>query len=592
MKEANLPVDGGFAEFLYRFTERPGETMLKKIVGSIQGKILLFFILSFVFIGIVTWQFQKRMVVVSVNDERKEQLYNRGVQLADMTLTAKENYENALIQLAYNRGLSVNLSLHYENYNDVWKGEEEICYLLKEQMMMFLGIENIHVYHDNETFCEDGRYLFRASEEELKAMRLGEWSLDEDGKYRIRSKVNNTYQGVHAVIEFCVDQKYVFGQLLSGMSQEGENCYIYDADWNCVVQAGDSLREDAAAALKQLPEQEVVEDQENRLFQIRVPVGKKWNVIAEYSMESTNDTRQAKAGRVMSTILILYCLATGALLILFLRGIFVRIKNIGGHLEDLNKREFQTLNQLKGYDEISRLENQYNHMIEKLNDTIDELVEAKTREKDLQIKVLESQINPHFLYNTLGMMRWSALDAGSDELVHMLDSMSTFYRLSLSRGRGLISVKKEVELIEAYLALQQFRYDNCVEAEILAEPETQEYLIPKMILQPLVENIYLHGNITLPESRKIKIHISKEEDRIRVMVWDNGCGMSEDVLDKLNHNIDISDERGVGISFIYSSLKTYFGDAGKIHFSSAPGKGTQVDIEMPLWEENNEGIIG
>ena len=566
--------------------------MLKKTVNSIQGKILLFFILSFVFIGIVTWQFQKRMVIVSVNDERKEQLYNRGVQLADMTLTAKENYENALIQLAYNRGLSVNLSLNYKNYNDVWKGEEEICYILKEQMMMFLGIESIHVYHDNQTFCEDGRYLFRASEEEQKAMHLGEWILGEDGKYRICSKVNNTYQGVHAVIEFCIDQNYVFGQLLSGMSQEGENCYIYDEAWNCVVKAGDRIRKDVFLTQKQLPEREVTEDWESRLFQIRVPVGKQWNVVAEYSMENSNDTRQAKAGRVMSTILILYCLVTGALLILFLRGIFVRIKNIGCHLEDLNKREFQTLNQLKGYDEISRLENQYNHMIEKLNDTIDELVESKTREKDLQIKVLESQINPHFLYNTLGMMRWSALDAGSDELVHMLDSMSTFYRLSLSRGRGLISVKKEVELIEAYIDLQQFRYDNCVETEIFAEPETLEYLIPKMILQPLVENIYLHGNITLPESRKIKINISKEADKIQIMVWDNGCGMSEDVLDKLNHNIDLSDERGVGISFIYSSLKTYFGDEGKIHFSSKPGEGTQVDIEMPLWRENNEGIIG
>lgn len=225
-------------------------------------------------------------------------------------------------------------------------------------------------------------------------------------------------------------------------------------------------------------------------------------------------------------------------------------------------------------------------MIEKLKDTINELVEAKTREKDLQIKVLESQINPHFLYNTLGMMRWSALDAGNEELVQMLDNMSSFYRLALSKGRGLISIRKEVELIEAYIALQQYRYDNCVKTEICAEPETLDYLIPKMILQPLIENIYLHGNITLPENRQIRIRISKEQGKVKVMVWDNGCGMSEDVVDKLNHNIDISSgDRGVGISFIYSSLETYFGDAGKIHFTSTSGKGTQVDIEMPLQEE-------
>ena len=200
----------------------------------------------------------------------------------------------------------------------------------------------------------------------------------------------------------------------------------------------------------------------------------------------------------------------------------------------------------------------------------------------MEIKVLESQINPHFLYNTLGVMRWKAVEAENAGLCEIIDNMTTFYRLSLNKGQGLISVKKEMELISAYVALQQYRYDNCVKYKAEVKESVLEVMMPKMILQPLVENIYLHADIVLEEYREIRIKIEKQEEMLLILVYDNGRGMTEEELYNVNHNINLSEEHGVGISFIYSSLQVFYGNAGKMEFMSKLGEGTCVKISFPL----------
>ncbi len=298
-------------------------------------------------------------------------------------------------------------------------------------------------------------------------------------------------------------------------------------------------------------------------------------------------SNKVRAGVAICAILIVYCLIAGIFLISYIQRVTGRIYRIGTNMEEIGSHRFKILDQMRGHDEISRLENQYNGMLKKLEQTIEEMTEIKTKRQSLEIKVLESQINPHFLYNTLGVMRWKALGAENDELCRMIDNMTTFYRLSLSKGQGLITVKNEVELIRAYIALQQYRYDDCVDYHIDVEDEALQILMPKMILQPLVENIYLHADIVLEGKRKIGIEIKKREERIYIKVRDNGNGMTEETLYNVNHNINLSEEHGIGISFIYSSLQVFYGEEGKMEFHSIQGKGTCVEISFPTqtkWE--------
>lgn len=233
-------------------------------------------------------------------------------------------------------------------------------------------------------------------------------------------------------------------------------------------------------------------------------------------------------------------------------------------------------------DEVTVLEIKYNSMLKKLESVIDEMAEVKSQKQKFEFKSLESQINPHFLYNTLGGMRWEALDCGNEKLVAMIDDLTIFYRLSLNKGKGLLTVEQELKLVKAYINIQQMRWDNVVEVTLSLDEEIKEVVIPKMILQPLVENIWLHGNITAEGNRKIMVSAKNLESFVEFKIWDNGDGISEEILDKFKKNTEIDgDSFGIGIQFIRNILKHYYGDNYVYEVNSEKLSGTLVRIELP-----------
>lgn len=221
-------------------------------------------------------------------------------------------------------------------------------------------------------------------------------------------------------------------------------------------------------------------------------------------------------------------------------------------------------------------------MIQKLSNTIDEMAEVKSQKQRFEFKNMESQINPHFLYNTLGVMRWEALETQNQKLVTMIDNLTTFYRLSLNKGYGLLTVAQEFKLVEAYINIQQIRWDNVVDVQISIDSEVRGIIIPKMILQPLVENIWLHGNITAEGNRKIKVSAKDDYSYVELQIWDNGDGIQEEILETLNLNYDLDrDISGIGIRFIRNILKYYYGSNFIYEVVSNQQTGTLVCIKVP-----------
>lgn len=381
---------------------------------------------------------------------------------------------------------------------------------------------------------------------------------------------------------FAIDMEYVFGRYLDDSSEFKGRYFILDEDYEYIAGSGEGqLPELDAWEYELLKNGEVFRDKEQQTILTCVRAGGAWYVLVEYPIAEYSSNK-LHAGTVVFIVLLLYCLIAGGLLVLFMDRIFARLNKIGSNLEEIGKKDFRFLNHLRGHDEISRLENQYNGMVETLSDTIAEMSEMQNKKQQLEIRVLESQINPHFLYNTLGVMQWKALETGDSELCKMIENMTTFYRLSMSKGLGLIPVEKEVEQIKAYIAIQQIRYDYCVDYRIEMEAEAKDILIPKMILQPLVENIYLHAGIVLEGRQKIRIKIYRDEEFLYIHVCDNGSGMDEKTLYNVNHNINLSEERGIGISFIYNSLDMYYSELASLHFQSSMGNGTTAKIKIPI----------
>ena len=212
----------------------------------------------------------------------------------------------------------------------------------------------------------------------------------------------------------------------------------------------------------------------------------------------------------------------------------------------------------------------------------------KVREEQYQIdqirmEALQSQIQPHFLYNTLDCIHWQAAINGDKETSKMIKSLASYYRISLSKGKDIISLKEELEHIENYLFIQKMRYGEILEYEIKADEKCLEETIPKMTIQPLVENAIYHG-IKCKDGRVgfIAITVSDEGNKISIKVRDDGVGMSAEEIEEINKKIqEVDSEFGYGVRNVNRRIQLYYGYEYGLHYSMNSDKGVTVMTHLP-----------
>ena len=237
------------------------------------------------------------------------------------------------------------------------------------------------------------------------------------------------------------------------------------------------------------------------------------------------------------------------------------------------------------WDEIDELMDTYNYMIGEMEILIETQYENGKEIKNAELRVLQAQINPHFLYNTLDMIHWFAEENMVTEIDTAVNSLATFYRISLSNGKEQIRLKDELAQVEAYIRLQNLRFENTIQYNCQIEQRFMNQPIIKMILQPLVENAIQHGLFEKDElGGTISIRSWHEEPQLLcLIIADDGVGMSPEQLALLNKNLQIPDEgHGYGIQNVNSRLQLYYGADFHLYFESRPGKGTEVFVRVPL----------
>ncbi|MDV4151034.1 histidine kinase [Clostridium sp. AL.422] len=234
-------------------------------------------------------------------------------------------------------------------------------------------------------------------------------------------------------------------------------------------------------------------------------------------------------------------------------------------------------------EDFKQLSNGFNIMIEEINMLMDRVKKEQEEIKQIELNKLQSQIQPHFLYNTLECIHWQALSDGNQIVSRMVKALANYYRLSLSKGRDLVTISEELSNIENYLIIQNTRYSNIIELEIDIDNKIRGILIPKITLQPLVENSIYHG-IRVKNNTKGKIIISafEENNKIVISVIDNGIGMNEEKINNINKSISKLDEDiGYGIKNVNKRIEMMFGmEYGLVYKQNKYG-GTTVDIVLP-----------
>lgn len=236
-------------------------------------------------------------------------------------------------------------------------------------------------------------------------------------------------------------------------------------------------------------------------------------------------------------------------------------------------------------DEVGVLIRSFRRMMDEMNRLISEVYESKIKLQNTEMKALQAQINPHFLYNSLSIINWKALEADQEDISKVTLALSTYYRTSLNRGETMTTVENEINNIRAYLGIQLIMHDNSFKVIEDIDMDAGGYRIPKLILQPLVENSIDHGlDMSEKEEKCLWLTVSQDGNDLLFEVRDNGVGMEQEKADE----IVSYHSKGYGLRNVYERIRVLYGEEGNMDITSCVGEGTRIQIRVPKKTEEKK----
>jgi two-component system sensor histidine kinase YesM len=278
------------------------------------------------------------------------------------------------------------------------------------------------------------------------------------------------------------------------------------------------------------------------------------------------------------------------------RSIYIPIKKLNTVTTTITKNDLQVLVDSENVDEITELGRNFNIMIGKIKELLDSKIKEHENLKKAELRALQAQINPHFLYNTLDTIIWMAEAKKNDQVVEIVSALSSFFRISLSRGMDWITIAEEVERTKNYLTIQRMRYRDIMDFRIEMDHEVASNTVLKLILQPLVENALYHGIKNKRQKGTIIVRAKKKsENEVLLEVEDDGIGFTADKLAQLQAELeddsgDIKLESGFGIGNVNNRIRLYYGKNYGLTLRSEYNTGTRVTLVIPAIPEESEFI--
>jgi two-component system sensor histidine kinase YesM len=276
------------------------------------------------------------------------------------------------------------------------------------------------------------------------------------------------------------------------------------------------------------------------------------------------------------------------------KSIYIPIKKLHDVTTTITKNDLQALVTSDNVDEITELGMSFNIMIGKIRELLDSKIKEQEILKKAELRALQAQINPHFLYNTLDTIIWMAEAKKTNQVIEIVSALSNFFRISLSKGKDWITIGEEIERTRSYLTIQKMRYRDIMDFKIEVDEEVLNFTILKLILQPLVENALYHGIKNKRQGGVITISARQKSDsEVLLEVKDNGIGFTPDKLAQLKTELEddsaeIKWESGFGIGNVNKRIRLYYGKQYGISVSSEYNTGTCVTLVIPAKSDDGE----
>lgn len=320
----------------------------------------------------------------------------------------------------------------------------------------------------------------------------------------------------------------------------------------------------------------------------------KWKLIGVISEDEV--FREVHKSREFIIWMALINLMFSTLIIYWVsRSMHVRLVNILRHMKKVKNQQFVPIEQEETHDEIGQLQSEFNRMTLQIKSLIHDVYIADIQRKNLEIErrkaqlnALQSQINPHFLFNSLETIRMRSLIKNETETAKIIHNMAKLLRSSLTWNKDRITVEEELEFINCFLEIQQYRFGDRLTYRLDVDPNALKVVIPKMVFLPFVENASIHGIEPMKDGGEIVIAIRLVFNYLEFSIRDNGVGMNPEQVERIYGYLESNEELGerIGVQNVIYRLKMLYGDQFRLFIDSAPGKGTFVRITLPVREDS------
>ena len=376
-----------------------------------------------------------------------------------------------------------------------------------------------------------------------------------------------------------------------GIGQHGY-CYLMDEHGNMVYHPQQQLlyagiKSEEVARLANLADGTYVED--TVIYSLQDVPDSNWRVVGvSYIDETVNESfwQMVRIALATSAMILAAALLAGWIISRLLSRPLQQLETAMEQFEQ--DADGFTYEPVAGTREVQELSDSFGHMVGRIQKLMTTVREEEIDLRKTELKALQAQINPHFLYNTLDSIAWMCERGKNADAVKMVHALARLFRISISRGHELIPIEKELQHAESYLLIQKFRYKNQFTYHFTVDESCLHCLCNKITLQPIIENSITHGLDLLVDPGHIEIEVCADGEDILFKVSDDGIGMSQEQVAELLKN-EPSDRTGIGIKNVNDRLRIYFGPQYGMSIDSVPDEGTTVTIRMPRVPEDREG---
>lgn len=558
-----------------------------------QGKLVIgYLVLALIPMLCVTWYtyFNIRSMLLeqsydNVNNEVEKMQQNFSTLLEPCLTTLDILYIDA--------SLSGYLSQDYSS-----DSYEEMFYYIDQRItgicLINPSISRIRFYSSNQTLPSDNYYFFREdalSEQERERTRKAQGTVVlngtelQDGKMHLcLDRLMNVYpQGkTESILSLEIEQDLMSDFVT--VQDETEAVYLTDSDG--MILAASSPEKIGKNIVQWMPDWRTedkiqTEFKEGGTDKIGISVASAYDsyIVMVSDKEATLKNMKSVSGQMMALIF-LSAAVVMASIVLYSRWLSHKVSKVMYAARKLGDGEFDYILEDMGKDEIGQIGDAFNLLNQRIQWLIRENYEKKIKLQSEELNLMQEQINPHFLYNALAAISALALREGQGQTVKCVKYLADFYRISLNKGKQVLSIREELELLKNYLNIQKVRFGESIQVEYEVKKELLTLKTIKLLLQPLVENSIHHGRRSEEEILMIRVSIFLEGDRVCFSVEDNGNGIKQEKLEKLRGQLEQFEE-GYGLKNVHNRVRFTYGEGYGVKIDSVSGVGTRVRVYIP-----------